>query len=204
MIERFRHIVAGLVLVVVATGAMAQSEAYRVRAGDTLVIEVLEDPALNRAVVVLPDGRFSFPFAGAVRAAGRSVGQIEAALGAAIASNFAAKPNVFVGVQPAERKPAAAVVPKTIDVYFLGEVNTPGLKETAEGTTFLQALAQSGGLTRFAAAKRIQLRRTDPVTRAQTVLQIDYKALMNGAALTNDVPLQDGDVILVPERRLFE
>ena len=32
---------------------------------------------------------------------------------------------------------------------------------------------------------------------------LNYKALANGA-VTADIELRDGDVILVPERRLFE
>lgn len=203
-----KRLMAGLWLAVIATSASAQSE-YQVRAGDVLVIEVLEDTALNRSVVVLPDGRISFPFAGTLRVAGRTVGEIEQSITNAIASNFAAEPNVFVTVQPAERQPAPVVqaapaAPPTIDVYFLGEVNNPGLKEVAPGTTFLQAIAQSGGMTRFAATKRVQLRRTDPSTGQQSIYEINYRAIMDGAQMVRDIELIDGDVILVPERRLFE
>lgn len=183
--------------------AAAQSE-YQVRTGDTLVIEVLEDPTLNRAVVVLPDGFFSFPFAGSVRAGGRTVSQIQTDLASAITSNFVTPPNVFVAVQPAERAPVdISSVSDTIDIYFLGEVNTPGIQAVAPGTTLLQAVAISGGVSRFAAIKRIQLRRVDPATGLQNVTILDYKALANGA-VTTDIELKDGDVILVPERRLFE
>ncbi|WP_243642089.1 polysaccharide biosynthesis/export family protein [Rhodovulum steppense] len=185
-----------------ATMAVAQQE-YRVRPGDTLAIEVLEDTSLNRAVVVLPDGRISFPFAGSVLVAGRTISEIEQAIIAGIGPNFAVTPNVFVSAQPGDRA-AYASGPAAVGIYFLGEVNRPGLIEVARGTTFLQALAQSGGVTRFAATKRIQLRRTDPRSGAQTVYRIDYRALSAGAALKQDIRLQDGDVILVPERRLFE
>lgn len=195
-----------LALLVPASLAQAQSE-YRLRQGDTVIVEVLEDPTLNRSVVVLPDGRISFPYAGTLAAAGRSVGEVQASIGEAIRANFASPPTVFVTVQPAERAAAGGngvARTRTIDVYFLGEVNTPGIKEVAPGTTFLQALAQSGGLTRFAATKRVQLRRTDPVSGQMTVYRIDYRAMAEGAAAGQDVTLRKGDVILVPERRLFE
>lgn len=201
----FTRFMAVLALVVTAGAALAQSE-YRARSGDTLLIEVLEDSSLNRSVVVLPDGRFSFPFAGTLRGAGRTVGQIEASITSAIAGNFASTPNVFVSVQPKERRPGSGTPAKerTIDIYFLGEVNAPGLKEVSPGTTFLQAIAQSGGLTKFAATKRIQLRSTNRTTGAQTITSFNYKALSEGASLRVDPKLRDGDVILVPERRLFE
>lgn len=190
-----------------AAGAAGAQQDYRIRAGDTLNIEVLEDPGLNRSVTVLPDGRISFPLAGTLSAGGQTINDVQSAIGAAIGSNFNTPPNVFVGVQPAPREPAAPVqpaVPVTMDIYLLGEVAAPGIRPVAPGTTFLQALAQSGGLTRFAATKRIQLRRTDPATRRQQVITINYNALANGAVLSQDFPLAEGDVILVPERRLFE
>ena len=199
-----KRIVLGLVLALVATVAAAQQE-YRIRPGDTLTIEVLEDNSLNRSVVVLPDGRFSFPFAGTVQAAGRTVGQVESAIASGIGPNFTVSPNVFVSVRPQDSTftDPGATGP-TIDVYFLGQVNSPGMVEVASGTTFLQALALSGGPTAFAATKRVQLRRTDPRTKMQKVYEINYNALGRGAALRHDIRLQDGDVILVPERRLFE
>ncbi len=203
-----RHFIASLILVCSAQAALAQSE-YAMRSGDTLVIEVLEDPSLNRSLIVLPDGRISFPFVGTISVAGRTVGQVEEAIVSGIASNFATEPNVFVSVQPAPQEPPRAVqarpaVAPTIDIYFLGEVNNPGSKSVAPGTTFLQAMAQSGGMTRFAATKRVQLRRTNPVTGQQSVFEINYRAIMDGATITSDTTLIDGDVILVPERRLFE
>lgn len=191
---------------VFATGVAAQSE-FRVNAGDTLTIEVSEDPALNRSVIVLSDGRVNFPLAGNIRVAGRTVSQIEDLIEAAIAPNFTVDPNVFVSVQPKERVAAAPRPPApdpTIGIYFLGEVSSPGLKELKPGTDFLQALAQSGGLTRFAADKRIQIRRTDPRNGTQQTFVVNYRAILDGAAIQQNFALRDGDVVVVPERRLFE
>ncbi len=206
--------------------AFAQGN-YVVRAGDTLNIEVLEDASLNRSVIVLPDGRFSFPFAGTVQAGGRSLNQIEASVGAAIASNFAAPPNVFISIQELRAEPqptpfeiASAQVraraaferqpnllPETgptMSVFLLGEVLAPGPQDVPVGTTFLQALSRSGGFSNFAALKRVQVRRTNADTGAQSMFTINYKDLARGAELNGNVVLQEGDVILVPQRRLFE
>ena len=189
-----------LIFVVLAGMASAQDE-YRAKSGDVVIVEVLEDSSLNRSVQILPDGRFSFPFAGSLTGAGRTVGEIAATITTAIAPNFATPPTVFVSIQPDTRSVAgtgSAGSSRSIDVYFLGEVNQPGLRELKSGTTMLQAIGEAGGLTRFAATKRIQLR------RGTTVSTLNYKALSDGAALPRNTPLQDGDVILVPERRLFE
>jgi polysaccharide export outer membrane protein len=205
MIQILKAIIVGLFLALWAGAALAQDE-YRVQSGDTLTIEVLEDSSLNRTVAVLPDGRFSFPFAGSLEARGRTVGEIQSGITNAIAPNFANRPTVFVSVNPAMRLPedtGTGTTGPTISVYFVGEVNRPGVVEVESGTTLLQAVAISGGVSRFAAIKRIQLRRTDPRTRQQRVTILNYKALADGA-ITTDIELKDGDVILVPERRLFE
>lgn len=190
-----------------ATAALSQSGNYSVRAGDTLSVEVLEDSSLNRNVLVLPDGKINFPFAGSVSAAGRTTSQIQSALIAGIKDQFQTTPTVVVSVVniPTRTAPAQrSVAPATINVYLMGEVNNPGLREVAPGTSFLQLLSQGGGFTRFAATKRVQLRRRDETTGAERVYKINYRALANGAALSNDIILANGDVILVPERRLFE
>ncbi len=188
-------------LLVSTISAQAQGD-YRIRAGDVLQIEVLEDPSLNRAVAVLPSGEISFPFAGTIRAGGQSISQVQATLRNALSPNFASPPTVFIGVQPFQDPNALALDGPTIDVYFVGEVNNPGRVEVEAGTTLLQAVAISGGVSRFAAVKRIQLRRTG-ADGVQRVTFLNYRALADGA-VTTDIELKDGDVILVPERRLFE
>jgi polysaccharide export outer membrane protein len=198
--------IATVLALIWTTVAVSAQEGYRVRAGDTLSIEVLQDPALNRQALVLPDGRFSFPFAGTLTASGRTISQIETALSSSIAANFNSAPDVFISVTPAERRAVSSggsAAPATIDVFFVGEVGAPGPKSLPIGTTILQALSTSGGFTNFAATKRVQLRRSDQ-NGLQSVYEINYDALEQGALIRNDVALQDGDVILVPERRLFE
>jgi len=197
-----------LALVVSATCSVAQTT-YQIAPGDTLSIEVLEDPQLNRSLLVLPDGTINFPFAGTLRAGGRTVGEIQAQITNAIASNFASPPNVFVtvaSVRPAPERLQQPLFPveENINVYMLGEIGAPGLKTLRPGTTLVQAMAFTGGFTQFAATKRVQLRRTSPQTGQPEILVINYRSLSNGASLTNDIVLGDGDVILVPERRLFE
>jgi len=192
-----------LIAMLAASMATAQTD-FRIGPGDTVRIEVLEDPSLNRDVLVLPDGSLSFPLAGALRAGGQTTTQLESALSSALAPNFATNPTVSVSVAGlAPRAPAAAA--KTINVYIMGEVGSGGgLLQVAPGTTVLQALALSGGFSPFAATKRIQLRRTDPQTGQQNVYNINYRAIEQGATNIGNSVLADGDVILVPERRLFE
>lgn len=200
-----KSFVFGLVATLLGvTAAVAQG--YQIRPGDVLSVEVLQDPSLNREVLVLPDGSISFPFAGNIGASGRTTSQLQDQISQGIASNFAVEPSVFVTVRQLNQAVSTGgpVSPRTIDIYFVGEVGAPGVVAVPRGTTLLQALALNGGFTNFAAQQRVQLRRTNAHTGETSVALINYRAIANGGTLSNDPVLADGDVILVPERRLFE
>jgi len=196
-----------LAAMLTAGSAVAQSGNYAIREGDTLRVEVAEDSSLNRSVLVLPGGKISFPYAGAVQASGRTTSQVERALSTQMASAFASPPSVYVAVTNIPERLGGDMdeeEEETIAIYMLGEVAKPGLVEVKPGTTILQALSQAGGLSPFAATKRVQLRRRDPQSGQEYVYKINYRAISDGAALTGNVYLSEGDVILIPERRLFE
>lgn len=195
-----RLAIAVLFLPLLAASSWAQD--YRVRSGDVLQIEVLEDSTLNRTAIVLPDGQISLPLAGSVRAAGRSIADVQADLARRLAPNFASPPTVYVTLSAlAERTPAAA--PRLTDIYVLGAATTPGKVEVKPGATLLQALAVAGGVTPFAAKKRIQLRRVDK-SGVEKVYRFDLDAIERGEAGGGATRLMSGDVIVIPTRKLFE
>jgi polysaccharide export outer membrane protein len=193
-----RFLIAMLVTVLAAPLALAQGAGYRIQPGDVLDITVLEDETLNRQTLVLPDGRVSVPLAGSVQAAGNSVETVERTIADRLASNFAVRPSVFVSVVSIDEEE------ETFPIYVLGQVTAPGLQEIESGTTLLQAVALAGGPDRFAATKRIQLRRTDPSTGQEKLYIFNYNAVERGGAIQSMITLRPGDVIIVPERRLFE
>lgn len=90
-------------------------------------------------------------------------------------------------------------VPGTIEVtiYFLGEVANPGALtfKSTERITLLTAIARAGGLS-DRASRKIVIRRTDRSGKSEEI-QVDYKRVLAGK--DQDVPLRQGDVILVKE-----
>lgn len=183
-------------------GAAFAQEGYRVRSGDILRVEVLEDPSLNRSVLVAPDGRITLPMAGGISAGGRSLDVIQNDLATRLAPNFAAAPTVYVALERQKdilpQLGGAPAAPPTIDIYVVGEAARPGKLQVSPGTTVLQLFAQMGGFTKFAATKRIQLRRGD------SNFLLNYKAIEAGSNKGGATVLSNGDVIVVPQRHLFE
>lgn len=193
-----------------ASVSQAEAQNYQIRAGDTLRVEVLEDPSLNRSLLVTPDGRISVPTAGNIRAAGQTVETVQRVVTSRLEGNFANTPNVFVSVEKLfeprilpPKIPEPAAPPPMITIYVVGEANNPGRLEVSPGTNVLQMFAVMGGFTNFAAQKRIQLRSTDSRTKSQSIRKLNYKSIEAGGAGGQTV-LNDGDVIIIPQRRLFE
>jgi polysaccharide export outer membrane protein len=69
-------------------------------------------------------------------------------------------------------------------------------------TTVLQAIAMAGGLGPFAAKKRIQVRRK--VDGQEMLYPFNYDDVEQGRDISGNIFLKDGDVIVVPEKGIFE
>lgn len=186
----------------------AAQPVYRVAPGDRLSITVLEDPNLNAQVLVRPDGRITIPIAGSLLVSGRSPEEIQALLRERLAPGFNTPPTVnvalvAVAIPEAEIPEEEVIEPNS--VYVLGEVGAPGRVDfTTMPPTVLQAIAQVGGLGRFANGSKIQVRRRDATTGQETIFLFDFREVEDGRPLSTNMTLMNGDVIYVPTRGLFD
>lgn len=187
-----------------ALAAPQESGKYKINVNDTLTVEVLEDSSLNRALLVAPDGRITLPLAGTFSVHDKTIEEITNIIAKRLASNFAVEPTVIVTLQDVSDlgQQETTVEGGLITVYALGDVLTPGPILVRDGTNLLQALSLVGGFSRFAATKRIQLRRSESQT--EEIIEINYNAITKGQSNAGLIQMQDGDVILVPQRHLFE
>jgi polysaccharide export outer membrane protein len=100
-------------------------------------------------------------------------------------TNYLLQPGDLLSVQ---QKPA-------IRVAILGEVKRPGNYDLDAASRVIQAIAQAEGVTEFAALKRAF------IDRRGEIIPFDlYRASVQGdTSVRNNPPLQDGDVIVVPQ-----
>jgi polysaccharide biosynthesis/export protein len=176
--------------------------AQTLKSGDNLSISVLQDPKLDRNVVVDPSGEIAFPLAGHIRARGLTPQALENILKAKLKSNYK-DDNLDVTVAVANSPkdiPEDDLKPK---IFITGEVSRPGSYVVRQPTTLMQAIALAGGIGPFAAKQRIQVRRRGP-GGDETIFMFNYKAYEAGADLEGNIKLHAGDVIMVPERGLFD
>lgn len=172
--------------------------AQEIGPGDTLQISVLQDPQLNRTVVVGPDGMIGFPLAGHIQAGGMSAQQLERVLRSRLARNYKGKVDVTVSLAAVNPVEQSETKPR---VYISGEVLKPGSYILKPRINVAQAIALAGGLGPFAASKRIQVHQK--IRGVDSVQLFNYDAYQAGEATPGNVTLHAGDVIIVPERGLF-
>jgi polysaccharide export outer membrane protein len=85
-------------------------------------------------------------------------------------------------------------------IAIVGEVNRPGpYTLTAQGTAprVTNAIQEAGGITQQANVREIQVRRINPSGEPLTIA-VNFWELLQEGDLNQDLPLQDGDTILIP------
>ena len=183
-----------MLLVLLCTPAAAQQASYGLQPGDKIDISVWQDPSLNRQAVIAPDGMLSFPLVGHIHAAGMTIQALEKELAKRLRKNYQTPPQVTVMLSAITESPSS-------QIFVTGQVNKPGPYAITPGMSVMQAIAMSGGLGKFAAKSRIQIHRR--TGGDEQVLLFNYSDFESGQNLGGDITLQPGDVIVVPERGLF-
>ncbi len=166
--------------------AQAVPGEYRLHAGDKLDVSVWKEVELQRpAVVISPDGKFTFPLAGQIQAAGKTVTEVRQELENKL-SKYIPEPVVTVGITEVGGNVA----------YVIGQVNKPGALIMNPAINVLQALSLAGGGTPYAKMDSIIVIRGSQA--AQRVLQFRFGQVSAGKDLEQNVVLESGDVVLVP------
>ncbi|AOY60002.1 MULTISPECIES: polysaccharide biosynthesis/export family protein [Desulfococcus] len=178
-------LIAGILVLTCMTSAYALETGFGVGPGDVLEISVWKDESLSRQVVVPPDGMIAFPLIGDVNVRNMTVTEI--------------RKNVTQRLKEYVQDAVVTVMLLEINstkAYVIGKVNNPGVFPISMDTSVMQVLSMAGGLNPFAAESRIHvLRRQKDKTLK---FPFDYKEVLKGENLNQNITLQRGDVVVVP------
>jgi len=170
--------------------APAVTPDYIIGPGDELQVFVWRDPELTVTVPVRPDGKISTPLVEDMPAVGKTpvvlARDVEKVL-----SVYVKSPQVNIIVT----KPASAYS----QVKVIGQVLHPAAVPYREGMTVLDAVLAVGGLANFAAGNRAHIVRM--AQGKQVELSVRLEALVNNGDMKQNLRLQPGDVLVVPESR---
>lgn len=173
-----------------ASKARAQAMDYLIGAQDALVITSYDQNDLSGRFVVQTDGTFTFPLVGPVRAGGLTIRQFETLLRQElIDGGFFKNPQITVAVdQYRSRK-----------IYVLGEVKKPGVLPVSGTMRLVEALAMAESLLPTAGPEVVIIPAGGDSSAGNDAraMRIRLADLESGNGAMN-VPLNDGDTILVP------
>jgi len=158
--------------------------------GAVISITVERDRTFNRAYTVPNDGLIDYPPLGRAIVAGLTTKEVEDRVGRALEKNYFLKSPVTVTILSAPGTGEAVV-------YVIGRVNRPGpvtLSNQAQ-LTVSGAIHTAGALAPAADAERVQLIRYDSAGKKQ-VTYVNIERILDGS--TPDIPVQNGDWIVVP------
>jgi len=189
-----RAIMMSMVMVVMMTAgvAMAAEEKtewpgmdYIIGPGDVLDISVWKVEELTKMVTVLPDGKIAFPLVGQLVAAGKTLEALSMELEKKLA-RFVPDANLSVLVHQVN----------SMMIFVIGRVNNPGRFVLNANADVLQALAMAGGLNPFAEGGKIKIFRKQG--GGTEIIRYNYKEVVKGKDLVQNIVLKRGDVIVVP------
>ena len=169
---------------------------YRVGPRDILNITVWEHPELTipagefrsaetAGTVVGEDGNIFYPYAGIIKAAGKTVEEIR--------SELTQKLSIYIEQVQLDVRVTSY---RSQRAYVVGEVANPGIQTVKDiPLTVLEAINSAGGLSPEADSRNIIL------TRGGKTYKINLLSLYEGGDLSQNIPLQQGDVLNVPDRQ---
>jgi polysaccharide export outer membrane protein len=178
-------------------------EDYLLGPEDVIEIIVWGQQDLQRQVAVSLAGYISFPMIGDIKAAGKSVQELEKILARKLADgHYLINPQVSVNVKEY----------KSQKVFIMGEVKNPGTYPVTKKNDLLFALSQAGGFTPTAGQEVVIVRpknhKGGPISleearrRQENILKINLKAALGGDTSQN-IQIRNGDSIIVLKMPYF-
>jgi len=150
--------------------------------GDKLEIKFFGIDKLDRKVTISSSGMISMPLVGAIKAAGKTVRQLERDLERAYSRKYLQNPQISVNVKESMGQ----------RVTVNGEVRRPGIYPIAPNTTLLQSLAQARGFTQLGDPSKVFVFRR--INGRQLVARYNVDAIRAGKS--PDPRIYGGDIVV--------
>jgi polysaccharide export outer membrane protein len=174
----------------VALPAATEDPSYRLGIGDMLAISIYAEESSVRNVPVDPSGNISYLMTGTVPAGGRTIEELRADLQKRVSEQLA---HSLVQVVPVRFGSQTYTI--------LGELNYPGTYLIEGRTTVFDAIARARGIRtgqfRNSTAEMADYR-SSVLMRNGRVVPVDFEALIGRGDATQNVELQNGDILNIP------
>jgi len=167
----------------------APDDRYIIGAGDGLQVFVWGHDDLSTTVSVRPDGNISTPLVEDLQAAGRTPTELARAIETAL-SDYVRSPTVTIIVQQ-------FVGEYDQQIRVVGQATEPMSLNYRSGMTLLDVMIEVGGLSEFASGNKSKIVRKE--NGGDVVINVRIKDLLNKGEMSQNVKMQPGDVLIIPE-----
>ena len=160
---------------------LATPQNYVLGPGDKVIVDIYGASQKTQQLTISPEGEVVVPGYGPIAVSGLSVAAAQSKIRSTLGSRYSSS-NIKISVGQT----------RTILVNVMGEVKTPGTYHLSAFSTVFHALYMAGGISDLGTLRNIKVYRNGNLV---TVVDI-YEYILNGR-LAGNIPLQEGDVILV-------
>ncbi|MBV8816894.1 MAG: polysaccharide biosynthesis/export family protein [Acidobacteriaceae bacterium] len=161
-------------------GASVDPNRYVLGPEDVIGIRTWREPDFSFPIAIRPDGKITMPLVGDVQAADMTPMDLTASLKDKL-GKYLNNPDVTVTVLEVRSK----------KYYMDGEVQRPGPYALVTPTKILEALTIAGGFREFADQKHVR------ILRGQKTFLFNYKDVIKGKKLEQNIFLENGDHVIV-------
>ena len=164
---------------------------YQMGVGDTVSVNVWQNPELSVETPIRPDGKIAMPLIGDVMAAGKEPKQLADDITVQLKA-YVKYPNVSVMLTSIKGQEFLSRIRVT------GSVGKDVSLEYQQGMTVLDAVLEAGSVDLYANANGTLLHRK--TEHGMETYDIRLKDIMEKGDMSTNVLLMPGDIITVPER----
>jgi polysaccharide biosynthesis/export protein len=165
---------------------------YRVGPGDEIIVTMWGDTELRQKAVINKDGKIYFEKIGLVSLIGLEFDKAKEIL----KSRFEKVYSSLKGGKSATTFLEISLGKlKLINIHFLGEINNPGVIPIHPFSTITTGIIQAGGISKTGSLRKIKIIRENKV-----IAEIDYYQYFKSGDISENIRLQNDDVISIPIR----
>jgi protein involved in polysaccharide export with SLBB domain len=170
---------------------------YRLSVGDQLSFQIIEDEEDPKGLTVMDSGDLQVPYIGRYPAVGKTCKELAGALKVELEKDYYRQATVIIAVDAKPRSRGK--------IYIVGAIRTPGPQEIAsdETLTVSRAILRAGSFSDFADQKNVQVTRGSGVgADVKKMFTVNVAQIFEKGKTENDLVLQPGDLIFIPERMI--
>jgi len=169
---------------------------YRLRVGDKIAFQILEDRDMPKNLVVTDSGEVDFPYIGRVAAVDKTCQQLANTCRQQLEQEYYYRATVIIALDTANR-----VLGR---VYIWGQVRNQGAVEIGVNETMTagRAILRAGGFGDFANKKKVRVVRGGDASgpESKQSFELNMVEILEEGRTEKDLALQPEDFVIVPSR----